>query len=123
MRSERIAKCFSDMLQAITLIQAWVEEAGGADYAVLHDRKTRSAIERQLLVISEAAIRLDKLDQAIASKHAPSIDWPGIRGIGNFIRHKYDDLDTTVVVDVIHNRLDELKSACEHALQEHSTRE
>jgi uncharacterized protein with HEPN domain len=118
MPSERIAKCFSDALTAITLIKTWVDEAGGADHAIFHDLKARSAIERQLLVISEAAIRLDKLDPAVAARLAPNIDWPGIRGIGNFIRHKYDDLDTTIVVDVIHNRLDELKGACERALQE-----
>ena len=61
--SERIAKCFRDVLDAISLIEAWVEASGGADQAICHDIKTRSAIERQLLVISEAAIRLDRLDR------------------------------------------------------------
>lgn len=121
MPSERIAKCFSDALTAITLIKTWVHEAGGADQAIFHDAKTRSAIERQLLVISEAAIRLDKLDPGIAVKLAPDIDWLGIRGIGNFIRHKYDDLDTAVIVDVIHHRLDELSNACEQALRKLAT--
>jgi len=61
--SERIAKCFGDVLDAISLIEAWVEASGGADQAICHDINTRSAIERQLLVIGEAAIRLDRLDQ------------------------------------------------------------
>jgi uncharacterized protein with HEPN domain len=114
--SERAAKNFAAVIQAVSLIQAWVQEAGGADHAIFHDIKVRSAIERQLLVVSEAAIRLDKLDPALASRLAPMIDWPGIRGMGNFIRHKYDDLDSAVVVDVIRNRLDDLASACSEAL-------
>jgi len=117
MSSESIARCFRDVLAAADLIGIWVRECGGADQAILRDLKTRSAIERQFLVISEAAIRLDRLDPAIAAKLAPGIDWPGIRGIGNFIRHKYDDLDTTILVDVIENRLDELRQACVRALE------
>jgi uncharacterized protein with HEPN domain len=93
------------------------EEAGGAEQAILRDLKARSAIERQLLIISEAAIRLDKLDPAAAPRLAPSVDWSGVRGIGNFIRHKYDDLDTSILVDVIGNRLTELRQACLHALE------
>ena len=114
---ERIAKCFDDVLNAINLIQTWGEEAGGAEQAILRDLKARSAIERQLLIISEAAIRLDKLDPTAAPRLAPSVDWSGVRGIGNFIRHKYDDLDTSILVDVIGNRLTELRQACLHALE------
>ena len=115
MSSERAAKCFRDIIDAIALITAWVAEAGGAEQAILHDAKGRSAIERQLLSISEAAMRLDRLNPELASKLAPEIDWPGIRGIGNFIRHKYDDLDTSIIVDVVRNRLDDLRKACAQA--------
>lgn len=116
MPSNRIAKCFSDTLAAIELIETWIADAGGADQAVLADLKARSAIERQLLIVSEAAIRLHKLDPSLAPRLAPDIDWPGIRGIGNFIRHRYDDLDLTAVTDVIGNRLGPLRTACEGAL-------
>jgi uncharacterized protein with HEPN domain len=115
--SERIAKCFRDALGAIVLIETWVDESGGADQAICHDMKARSAIERQLLIISEAAVRLDKLDPTSAHRLAPNIDWPGIRGIGNFIRHTYDDLDPSILIDVVRNRLAELREACERALQ------
>jgi uncharacterized protein with HEPN domain len=112
--SERIAKCFRDVLDAISLIEAWVEASGGADQAICHDIKTRSAIE--LLVISEAAIRLDRLDPTAARRLAPGVDWAGIRGIGNFIRHKYDDLDASILVDVVRNRLIRLRDACVRAV-------
>jgi uncharacterized protein with HEPN domain len=116
MLSERIAKCFRDVLSAIDLIELWVEEAGGAEPAILQDVKVRSAIERQLLVVSEAAIRIDKLDPTAAARLAPNVDWPGIRGMGNFIRHKYDDLDTSILVDVIRKRLLDLRVECARAL-------
>ena len=75
---ERIARCFRDTLSAINLIESWVNEAGGADKAILYDLKAPSGIERQLLVISEAAIRLDRLDPTAAPRLAPGVDWSGI---------------------------------------------
>lgn len=39
-----------------------------------------------------------------------------MRGIGNFIRHKYDELDTQIIVDVLANRLGALKAAAERIL-------
>jgi uncharacterized protein with HEPN domain len=44
------------------------------------------------------------------------VDWPGIRGIGNFIRHKYDDLDASILIDVVRNRLIGLRDACVRAV-------
>ena len=117
MSSDRIAKGFKDILDAADLIAEWVDRAGGAEAAIFRDAQVRSAIERQVLIISEAATRLNKIDPMAAPALAPGIDWPGIRGIGNFIRHRYDDLDKSVLVDVIENRLRELRSACLRALE------
>ncbi|HZL00384.1 MAG TPA: HepT-like ribonuclease domain-containing protein [Caulobacteraceae bacterium] len=116
MSSEPIASCFRDILQASNFIAEWVKEAGSAQQAILKDVKARSAIERQFLVISEAATRLHKHDPTVGEQLAPDLDWPGIRGIGNFIRHRYDDLDTAILVDVIDNRLTTLRQACQRAL-------
>jgi uncharacterized protein with HEPN domain len=116
MPSDRIAQCFGDVVAAADLIRKWVDQAGGVNAAIYHDLLIRSAIERQLLVISEAAIRMHKIDSATGPKLAPDIDWPGIRGIGNFIRHKYDDLDASVLADVLSNRLDNLRIAAKNAL-------
>jgi uncharacterized protein with HEPN domain len=110
--SERAAGYFDDIVRAADLITGWAAEAGGGGPTILDDPKSRSAIERQFLVISEAAARLHKLDPAIGPRLAPNIDWQGIRGIGNFIRHRYDDLDRTVLVDVIEHRLAELRLSC-----------
>jgi uncharacterized protein with HEPN domain len=114
MPSERVAKCFADIIAAVDLIKTWIDQAGGIEEAIERNVLVRNAIERQLLVISEAAIRLNKLDPSGA--YAPEIDWPGIRGIGNFIRHRYDDLDADIFVDVLGNRLDELRAAAQRVL-------
>jgi len=115
MSSNRLAKCFGDIISAIDLIQSWTSRAGGIEAAILGDPLVRSAVERQLLVISEAAVRLNKLDPEAAPRLASETDWPGIRGIGNFLRHSYDDLDTRIILDVLQKRLDPLRAACEGA--------
>ncbi len=69
------------------------------------------------MVISEAAVRLHKLDPAAAPRLAPDTDWQGIRGIGNFLRHSYDDLDTAIILDVVEKRLGPLRTACNSAKQ------
>ncbi len=117
MHSERLRKCFEDMRGAIVLIRTWVADAGGPEKATIHDTLVRSGIELKLLTISEAAIRLHKLDPDASARLAPDIDWAGIRGIGNFIRHKYDDLDTQIIIDVLGGRLDELDAAAAAAIQ------
>jgi uncharacterized protein with HEPN domain len=84
----------------------------GESLRALAEDLLRSAVERQLLIISEAAIRLHRLDPALASSHAPEIDWPGVRGIGNYIRHRYDILDPEIVAEVIETQLTPPRAAC-----------
>ena len=117
MPSRRLVACFADIRAAIALMKQWTVDAGGPEQAIYHNALVRSAIERQILVLSEAAVRLHKLDPDAASRLAPDIDWPGIRGMGNFIRHKYDDLDTQTIVDVLTNRLDQLDAAAAQAIR------
>ncbi len=112
MSFERVVRCFQDIVEAAELITTWTDRAGGPEGAIFRDEQVRSAIERQFLIISEAASRLDKLDPSITLELAPEIDWAGIRGIGNFLRHRYDDLDKSVLVDVVENRLATLTEVC-----------
>lgn len=117
MSSERLVGAFHDIIRAIDLIDVWLKDAGGADDALRPDTQPRSAIERQLLIISEAAIRLHKIDPAAPAQFAPSVDWPGVRGVGNFIRHKYDDLDGAVIAGIVGDKLSDLREACVHAIK------
>jgi uncharacterized protein with HEPN domain len=117
MPSERLVQCFNDIVVAADLIRKWSGQAGGVDAAIYQDLLIRSAIERQLLVISEAAVRMHKIEPTAGPTLAPDVDWPGIRGIGNFIRHKYDDLDASILADVLLNRLENLRVAAECAVK------
>ena len=108
---ERQARGFEDVLGAIDLIERWVADVGGAANAVAPRSIVRNAIERQLLVISEAAIRIHRQDPEMLARLAPGIDWPGVRGIGNYIRHRYDDVEPEIIADVLRNDLAPLKLA------------
>jgi uncharacterized protein with HEPN domain len=67
---------FRDIYAAIEPIERFVE---GMEFSVFQkDEKTNAAVERKLLVLSEAARRL--ADDA--EKLCPSIPWNNIRGIG-----------------------------------------
>lgn len=116
MSSERVKTYFSDTRDAIALIREWISEAGGVDSALakpLH----RAAIERELIQVSEAATRIDSAEKGLAERLAPEVDWSGVRGIGNFIRHRYDKIDPEVIADVLTGKLDGLDRAAAKRLQ------
>lgn len=115
MLSERARRWLHDIIQACLLIERWTAEAGGAE-AMIADDKHRSAVERQLLLISEAAIRLRNAHPDALDTIVPGVDWAGVRGMGNVIRHRYDDMDHAIVADVAANKIMTLRLACEKAL-------
>jgi uncharacterized protein with HEPN domain len=76
-------------------------------FAYESDLNTRSAVERQLQIITEAAIRLgDDADTL-----CPGPDWKGYRGMGNFLRHEYHKVDDKIVWDTVKQELPLLMSA------------
>jgi uncharacterized protein with HEPN domain len=80
--------------------------------AYLSDAKTRSAVERQMQIITEGADRLgDEADML-----CPGPNWKGLRGMGNLLRHAYHRIDDRIVWDTIVDDLPELKAAAELAL-------
>ena len=84
-----------DILDSINMIVNFVH---GLDLgAFREDPKTVAAVERKLLLISEAAMRLGE----DADRLCPGLPWNNIRGIGNWLRHSYDRVD----VESVWNRL------------------
>lgn len=61
------------------------------------DWKTKRAAERSIAIISEACRRVPEALYA----HAPEVPWSKIRGIGNILRHEYDDVADEVIYAVI----------------------
>jgi uncharacterized protein with HEPN domain len=76
--------------------------------AFFSDQKTQSAVERELLTISEACSKISDLEssQDIPDKNRlaarfPKIQWSEIRGIGNILRHDYGRVDPEVTWNTV----------------------
>jgi len=82
---------FEDILENIALIEQFT---AGMDF-LTEDLKTTNAVERCLERISEAARKLG----GAAGELCPAIPWLQLRAIGNFLRHEYDRIDSSRVVD------------------------
>lgn len=79
-----------------------------------NDPKTIAAVERKLLVISEAAMRLgDKAPELV-----PEMPWRNIRGIGNWLRHQYDRVDVQTVWHTVMGDLPPLATSIGRVLSE-----
>jgi uncharacterized protein with HEPN domain len=99
-----------DIYEAIESIERFIR---GMDFSVFKaDEKTNAAVERKLLLLSEAARRLGD----DAEKLCPSIPWNNIRGIGNWLRHQYDRVDPSVIWLTVERDLPPLKLAVEKIL-------
>jgi uncharacterized protein with HEPN domain len=100
-----------DIRESIQLIEEFVS---GMDLeAFQDDSKTRAAVERKLLIVSEAAIRLKDKGEALC----PGVPWREIRGMGNWLRHQYDRVDVETIWNTIQDDLPPLKAAAEKALE------
>jgi uncharacterized protein with HEPN domain len=88
----------------------------GMDFeAFREDPKTVAAVERKLQIISEAAIRLG----TEAENRIPGPPWPNIRGIGNWLRHRYERVELAIVWKTLQEDLPPLKAAAPRALAGH----
>lgn len=110
-RRHHVADCLEDMLDNIARIEGYTADL---DRATLErDGLRRDAVERCLERICEAAHRLG--DRAAVLM--PDQAWVDIRGMGNRLRHAYDQIDLAVVWNVITERLPHLKADAAQALE------
>ena len=101
---------FADILENIILIEEFTR---GMDLdAYQEDLKTRNATERCMERISEAAKKLGE----VAEELCPTVPWPSVRALGNFLRHEYDRIDPGRVWVMIEDDLGPLKTASQRAL-------
>jgi uncharacterized protein with HEPN domain len=100
----------TDIIEAIELIRS---EMGGVSLAAFeHDRRKRWIVERGIEIISEAGRRLSP---ELKARH-PEIPWPKVAGIGNVLRHEYEDVAHDVLWHVVRDDLLPLEKACREEL-------
>ncbi|MGG6240543.1 HepT-like ribonuclease domain-containing protein [Nodosilinea sp. AN01ver1] len=84
-----------DMLQSAELIVSYTKHSSEAEFA--EDIQLQDAVIRRILVIAEAAKRVsESTRQAL-----PNIAWTEINGRRNRLVHGYDDINLSVVWNVV----------------------
>ena len=111
MSTEREALRLQDIVENIDWIDSHL---GDLDYATfVADRKTIDAVERCLLRIAEAVVKIGPERMAAISPATP-VDT--VRGMGNALRHAYDEIDLAVIWRTVRESLPALKGDCLRAL-------
>ena len=89
------------------------EFTAGMDFeAFLTNPMAVAAVERKLLTIGEAAVRLGREAPSIV----PDIPWRQVRDLGNLLRHEYDRVDLSIIWKTVSDDLPEVKAAVQRAL-------
>jgi len=110
---EKQKKHLSDIQSAITLIQEFVVEIKNfEDY--ISDKKTQSAVERQLVILGEAINRLKQNEPVIELTHSLQII-----SFRNRLVHAYDSIDNTLVWAILKNHLPLLMTEVTVLLTQH----
>jgi uncharacterized protein with HEPN domain len=100
----------TDIVEAIELIR---EEMASVTLAAFeHDRRKRWLVERGIEIISEASRRLSA---EMKNRHS-EIPWPKVAGIGNVLRHEYEDVAHDVLWHVVRDDLPTLEKVCRDEL-------
>jgi uncharacterized protein with HEPN domain len=100
-----------DIEQSIGLIRSFLEGVDFASYK--KDQKTKSAVERQLQILTEAAFRLGDDAEILC----PGVDWRQVRGMGNFLRHSYQSVEDEVIWTTVTRDIPPLAEAVRKALE------
>jgi uncharacterized protein with HEPN domain len=96
----------TDIVEATALIRS--EMQGVTPEAFEGDIRKRWLVERGVEIISEASRRLP---DALKARH-PEIPWPKVAGIGNVLRHDYEDVAAPVMWKLVYDDLPVLETAC-----------
>jgi len=111
--TEKIAKYLSDIQLAISLIEEFL--VGIENFTTYQsDRKTQSAVERQLGIIGEAVNKIRQDETVILKQTKQIVDFR------NRIIHSYDNIDATIVWTILKKYLPALNCEVEEKLKDYS---
>lgn len=109
--TEKSTKYLSDILMAITLIEEFTN--GIVDFNVYdNDRKTQSAVERQLAIIGEALNQFKKIEPSIEIQNDKQIV-----SFRNRLVHAYDSIDNSIVWAIMRKHLKPLQLEVEKLIK------
>ncbi|MGD9685628.1 MAG: DUF86 domain-containing protein [Desulfobacter sp.] len=99
-----------DILESTDAALSFVD---GYDFArFAEDRKTKSAVIRELEIIGEASSRISS-----EKKHKyPDIPWRLLKDFRNVLSHEYFGVNEEIVWDIVTNKLPPLKTQIEEIL-------
>ena len=101
--TEKSTKYLSDILMAIELIEEFIVD--DKDFTLYKkNKKTQSAVERQLAIIGEALNQFKKLEPQIKIENDKQII-----SFRNRLVHAYDSLDNSMIWVIISRHLSPLK--------------
>jgi uncharacterized protein with HEPN domain len=100
----------TDIIEASELIRG--EMAGVALEAFEPDIRKRWLVERGIEIISEASRRLN---DELKARH-PEIPWVKVAGIGNILRHNYEDIAPPIMWKLVQQDLPLLEKVCREEL-------
>jgi uncharacterized protein with HEPN domain len=109
--TDREALRLQDIIDNIDRITGYV--VGLEQRAFEADGRTVDAVERCLQRITEAVIKIGPERMAAISPQTP-VD--AVRGLGNMLRHDYDQIDLGTIWRTIHDSLPKLRADCLKAL-------
>jgi len=96
----------SDMIEAIERIRHVLGDA--TLEAFESDWERQWLVERGVEIISEASRHLPP---ELKARH-PNIPWQKVAGIGNVLRHNYENIAAAVMWKLAHDDLDALEAVC-----------
>lgn len=105
-------KYLYDMLSSCRFLLEFTEGRTVNDY--IDERPFRSALERELQIIGEALIQLEKIAPEVADKIP---EYRNIIGFRHVLVHGYDNLDPATVWNMIETKLSALTKQIQSLLE------
>ncbi|MGB0125313.1 MAG: HepT-like ribonuclease domain-containing protein [Silvibacterium sp.] len=99
-----------DIIEGIEYIEAFVGDMSLDAYRA--DPLRKSAVERQLQIITEAAKRLGNDAYVLC----PDEDWKGFCRMGDVLRHGYQKIDDEIIWNTVKDELPKMREAALKAL-------
>lgn len=103
---------YRDIRRNLEKIRDYLARGGGVERVLADQGMPYDAVRMCFLEISEAAAKLG----ALAELHEPELPWSAIRGFGNALRHRYDEIDLNAIERAVAD-IDRLDAACVRAIE------